>query len=212
LTYLIDDVARRHGRLRAGIAQSFVRCDDPALLAEVLASPVAEGLVLRALAPTVAISQAPFADVLARLREAGFAPAGEDSSGVIVDLRPHGARIAARRPRAQLRMPATPSDEQFENLVRELRAGDRAAKATRTDGVRADGSRASGAATMALLQLAVRVRRSVSIGYVDAAGMATNRIVEPVRVGGGQLDAFDPATGAVRHFTLHRSSSVALVD
>ncbi|MGB3663878.1 helicase-associated domain-containing protein, partial [Mycolicibacter algericus] len=30
LTYLIDDVARRHGQLRIGMAASFVRCEDPA--------------------------------------------------------------------------------------------------------------------------------------------------------------------------------------
>jgi predicted DNA-binding transcriptional regulator YafY len=78
--------------------------------------------------------------------------------------------------------------------------------------VRADGSRTSTAATMALLQLAVRVRRPVHIGYVDAQGVATQRIVEPLQVSGGQLDALDPDTGAVRHFTLHRIASVALVE
>jgi predicted DNA-binding transcriptional regulator YafY len=150
--------------------------------------------------------------VLAQLRAAGFAPAGEDSAGVIIDLRPHGARIGGRRVRSQLRVPATPTEDQLLGLVRELRAGDRASRTDKTNGVRSDGTRATGAATIALLQLAVRVGRSVNIGYVDAAGVATQRIVEPVKVGGGQLDAIDPATGVVRHFTLHRVSSVALVE
>ncbi|MFE3291824.1 helicase-associated domain-containing protein [Rhodococcus sp. NPDC059234] len=211
LTYLIDDVARRHGRLRAGIASSFVRCEDPALLAEVLSSPVAEPLALRALAPTVAISQASLAEVLEQLRAAGFAPAGEDSSGSIVDLRPRGARVSRRRQRL-VRTPSAPSDEQLASLVRALRAGERAAAVPRGEGVRSDGSRASSAATIALLQLAARVKRSVRIGYVDAQGVASERIVDPVSVGGGQLDAFDPAAGAVRRFTLHRVTSVALVD
>ncbi|KAA0021224.1 helicase-associated domain-containing protein [Antrihabitans cavernicola] len=212
LTYLIDDVSRRHGQLRAGVAESFIRCDDPALLAQVLASPVAEKLALRSLAPTVAISQATLHDVLNELRAAGFAPAGEDSSGTIVELRQRGARIAARRIRPQLRVPAMPSDEQLVSLIGELRAGERAARANRGAPVRYNGSRATGAATIALLQLAVRVRRSVSIGYVDAAGTATERIVEPIRVGGGQLEALDPATGAIRNFTLHRIAAVALVE
>jgi hypothetical protein len=212
LTYLIDDVARRHGQLRAGVALSFVRCDDPALLAEVLASSVADDLALRALAPTVAISQAPLADVLVRLRDAGFAPAGENASGAIVDVRPRGARISVRRPRAQLRTPQPPSEEQLAGLVRELRAGERAERTPRGGGVRTDGSRAGGAATVALLQLAVRARRSVRIEYIDAQGTSTKRIVEPARVGGGTLDALDPATGAIRHFTLHRIASVALID
>ena len=28
LTYLVDDVARRHGRIRVGVASSYIRCDD----------------------------------------------------------------------------------------------------------------------------------------------------------------------------------------
>ena len=212
LTYLIDDVARRHGRLRAGIAQSFVRSEDPALLAEVLAAPVAEQLALRAVAPTVAISQATLAEVLDELRAAGFSPAGEDSSGAIVDLRPRGARIAARPNTRNAWRPSLPSTVQLGQLVAELRAGELAAQAKSGRTVRSDGSRTSTAATMALLQLAVRVRRPVHIGYVDAQGVATQRIVEPLQVSGGQLNALDPVTGAVRNFTLHRIASVALVD
>src|ERR1700758_2893269 len=74
LTYLIDDVARRHGQLRIGMAASFVRCEDPALLAQAVAA-VAEKLQLRALAPTVAVSPAPIAEVLVAVRGAGVAPA-----------------------------------------------------------------------------------------------------------------------------------------
>lgn len=73
LTYLIDDVARRHGQLRIGMAASFVRCEDPALLAQAVAAPAAEDVALRTLAPTVAVSPAPIGEVLAALRAAGFA-------------------------------------------------------------------------------------------------------------------------------------------
>ncbi|MEU7630895.1 helicase-associated domain-containing protein [Nocardia sp. NPDC049220] len=212
LTYLIDDVARRHGQLRAGMAQSFVRSDDPALLAQVLSAPVASALALRAIAPTVAIAHAPLGELLEQLRAAGFAPAGEDSAGTIVDLRPRGARIAVRPGARQPYRPAPPSAEQLESLVTELRAGERAASARSGQSVRPDGTRTNTAATLALLQLAARVRRSVNIGYVDAQGVATQRVVEPLKVGNGQLDALDPVTGAVRHFTLHRIASVALLE
>src|SRR5205814_873457 len=37
MTYLVDDVARRHGGLRAGTAGAYLRSDDEALIAEVLA-------------------------------------------------------------------------------------------------------------------------------------------------------------------------------
>ncbi|WP_227998358.1 helicase-associated domain-containing protein [Nocardia australiensis] len=212
LTYLIDDVARRHGQLRAGMAQSFVRSDDPALLAQVLGAPVARTLALRAIAPSVAIAQAPLGEVLEQLRAAGFAPAGEDSGGTIVDLRPRGARIVVRPKARQPYRPTPPSTEQLELLVAELRAGERAASARYGQAVRTDGTRTSTQATLALLQLAARVRRSVNIGYVDAQGVATQRVVEPLKVGNGQLDALDPVTGAVRHFTLHRIASVALLE
>lgn len=212
LTYLIDDVARRHGRLRAGMAQSFVRSDDPALLAQVLNAPVADELALRGIAPTVAIAQAPLGELLERLRAAGFAPAGEDSAGAVLDLRPRGARIPPRAAARQGYRPTPPSHEQLERLVAELRAGERAAGARAGQSVRTDGTRTSTAATLALLQLAARVRRSVNIGYVDAKGVATQRVVEPLKVGNGQLDALDPVTGAVRQFTLHRIASVALLE
>src|SRR5205823_2976483 len=65
LSYLIDDVARRHGRLRGGTAGSFLRCDDEVLLAEVLAHPVADEFDLRRIAPTVVVSPDPLGDVLA---------------------------------------------------------------------------------------------------------------------------------------------------
>ena len=211
LSYLIDDVARRHGRLRGGVAASFVRCEDPALLAEVLSSAAAEHLALRALAPTVAISQAPLNEVMNVLGAAGFAPAGEDANGTIVDLRSRGARVPLRRTRANYRNPAVPTDEQLGRLVTELRAGDRASTAG-GQAVRSDGTRATGTATLALLQTAVKVRRSVTIGYVDAQGTASQRVVDPVGMGSGQLEAFDPATGEIRRFTLHRITSVALVD
>ncbi|MGB2947985.1 MAG: WYL domain-containing protein, partial [Rhodococcus sp. (in: high G+C Gram-positive bacteria)] len=103
-----------------------------------------------------------------------------------------------------------PTDDQLGRLVTELRAGDRASK-TSGQQVRSDGTRATGTATLALLQTAVKVKRSVTIGYVDAQGTASQRVVDPVGIGGGQLDAFDPATGEIRRFTLHRITSVALV-
>ena len=53
LSYLVDDVARRHGHLRVGAASAYVRCDDDALLAEILADKRSAALRLRRLAPTV---------------------------------------------------------------------------------------------------------------------------------------------------------------
>lgn len=210
LTYLIDDVARRHGRLRTGTAASFLRCDDETLLAEVLASAVAQELGLRALAPTVSVSTAPLAELLAGLRRAGFAPAAEDAAGAVLDLRPPGARVTLRSARRSAVAPAPATAEQREAAVRGMRAGDRAAAASTADRVVSDGSRTRGLATMALLQQAVRDEQSCWIGYVDAQGVASQRVVDPINVGGGVLEAFDPATGGLRRFALHRITTAAL--
>jgi hypothetical protein len=202
LTYLIDDVARRHGQLRVGMASSFVRCEEPALLAQVVAAPLVADVELRLLAPTVAVSHAPIGEVLARLREAGFVPAAEDSSGAIVDLRARGARVPTPPPRRAHRPPSAPSSENLHAIAAVLRKVAATPQAMRVDV----------ATAVLLLQQAAREQTDVVIGYVDAAGVATQRVVAPVAVRGGQLIAFDPATGRVRDFAIHRVTSVVSAD
>ncbi|MGZ4586840.1 MAG: WYL domain-containing protein, partial [Mycobacteriaceae bacterium] len=92
------------------------------------------------------------------------------------------------------------------------RAGDRAAAMNPANRVVTDGSRATGMATMAVLQQAARAGRSVWIGYVDAQGVASQRVVEPVSIGAGVLEGFDSAAAGIRRFSLHRITSVALAE
>ncbi|NEB85267.1 helicase-associated domain-containing protein, partial [Streptomyces anulatus] len=79
LSYLIDDVARRHGHLRIGAASAYVRCDDEAVLNEILADRRSTGLRLRRLAPTVLAAQADPGSLLEALRDMGYAPAAESA-------------------------------------------------------------------------------------------------------------------------------------
>ena len=201
LTYLIDDVARRHGQLRIGMAASFVRCEDPTLLAQ--AAVGAENLGLRVLAPTVAISQAPISEVLAVLQNAGFAPAAEDASGTIVDIRTRRARVPVPQRHRPHRPVSRPSSDTLSAVVAVLRKVTTAPFA----GVRIDP-----AVAMSLLQRAAREQDTVLIGYVDAAGVATQRVVSPIAVTGGQLIAFDSASSRARDFTIHRITSVMPAD
>jgi hypothetical protein len=203
LTYLIDDVARRHGQLRVGMATSFVRCEGPALLAQAVATPGAQQLQLRTLAPTVAVSQAPISEVLAVLRGAGFAPAAEDSSGTIVDIRARGARVPTPQHRRALRPIPRPSRETISAIVSVLRKVTAAPFAN----IRVDAATA-----MSLLHEAVRDGTTVVIGYLDAAGVATQRVVSPITLHGGQLVAFDSASGRLRDFAVHRITSVVRAD
>src|SRR6201997_1462319 len=203
LTYLIDDVARRHGQLRIGMAASFVRCEDPALLAQAVAAAEGQALSLRTLAPTVAISQAPINEVLAALQDAGFAPAAEDSTGTIVDIRARGARVPVPQRRRPHRPIPRPSGESLSAVVGVLRKVTTAPFGS----VRIDP-----AVAMSLLQHAALRQDTVVIGYVDAAGVATQRVVSPITVAGGQLVAFDSASGRAREFAIHRITSVVRTD
>ncbi len=203
LSYLIDDVARRHGRLRGGAAASFLRCDDEALLTELQAHPVAARVGLRRLAPTVLVSPVPLAELLDELRSAGFTPVAEDAEGQVLDLRAGARRAPARTPTAQrpVVLP-TLSDEQLAALVRGVRAGDDVAGAPR--GSARAARHVSTAATLQLLQGAAHAGNSVWIGYVDSHGIASRRIVRPVNVGGGMLEGFDRSRGELWRFPLHR--------
>ncbi|WP_189208623.1 helicase-associated domain-containing protein [Actinokineospora fastidiosa] len=212
LTYLIDDVARRHGRLRGGAAACFLRCDDPALLAEVAASPAALGLRLRRIAPTVLVSPVPLLEVLEELRAAGFAPAAEGADGQIVDLRPAGRRVAAppraaQRPAASRQVDA----ETLTELVRGMRLGDQAvsARAGRTVTAGA-GLGGNSAQTVALLSEAVRARQRVVVSLVDAHGVASRHVIQPVRVGAGVVEG--TAGEQTHRLPLHRISAVSLVE
>ena len=203
LTYLIDDVARRHGQLRVGMASSFVRCEDPALLAQAVAAPAVERLDVRVLAPTVAVSQAPIGELLGALRTAGLAPAAEDASGTIVDIRARGARVTPPgRPR-RYRPAPTPTAQTLGAIVAVLRRMAQMPSAT---------TKLDAAAAISLLQDAALEQTSVVVGYVDAAGVATQRVVAPINVRGGQLTAYDPAAGRVREFAIHRVRSVVPAD
>ncbi len=203
LSYLIDDVARRHGQLRIGMAASFVRCEDPTLLAQAAATSAAEHVQLRVLAPTVAISHAPIGEVLAALQTAGFAPAAEDATGTIVDIRSRRARVAAQPQRRPHRPITRPSQDTLTAVVAVLR---KVGSAPFAD-VRIDP-----AVAMSVLQRAAQEGATMVIGYVDAAGVATQRVVSPVAVVGGQLVAFDSASGRAREFAIHRITSVVSAD
>ncbi|HEY5049895.1 MAG TPA: helicase-associated domain-containing protein, partial [Acidothermaceae bacterium] len=96
LSYLIDDVARRHGRIRIGLAGSYVRCDDDGLLNEVLADRRVESLRLRRLAPSVLVSPLTPERVAERLREVGYAPAAESPDGALLLRRPDAGRAPSR--------------------------------------------------------------------------------------------------------------------
>lgn len=213
LTYLVDDVARWHGRLRGGAVSCFLRSDDEVLLSEVLAHSAAEELGLRRIAPTVMVSSLPLAEVLDGLRAAGFSPAAEDAGGAVVDLGPKGRRTEPRLRRGTRdagRVVDRSPTNRAEELVERLRAGDRLAGVRDSVAGRRELTGATG--NLASLQEAVREGRTVWIGYVDAHGVAGDRVLAPVSVGGGYVEGRDALDGELRRIQLHRITSIAPVD
>ncbi|MEU4147170.1 helicase-associated domain-containing protein [Streptomyces parvulus] len=215
LTYLIDDVARRHGRLRVGAASAYVRCDDDATLDEILADRRGAGLGLRRLAPTVLAAQADPAALLEGLRAMGFAPAAESAAGDVVIARADARRTPPRAaPEPVPDGPPAPDDTLLAAAIRAVRAGDLASTAPRkpgTEGGAPGGElpRTGAAETLATMQAAVLTGEALWIGYVNAEGAASQRVIAPIRVEGGFVTAYDHTADEVRTYPLHRVTGVA---
>jgi XPB/Ssl2-like helicase family protein len=94
LTYLVGDVARRHGQVRLGSTCSYVRFEDPALAIEVARAKRTEKLEFQQIAPTVLVSDHTADKVLAVLRGAGYMPVQESGQGAVVRA-PIGRQRAA---------------------------------------------------------------------------------------------------------------------
>ncbi|GAA3735804.1 helicase-associated domain-containing protein [Micromonospora maritima] len=224
LTYLVDDVARKHGGLRVGSAGGYVRSDDEALLTEVQSDRRLEALAFRRLAPTVLVTPYQVNRMLLALRDAGYAPVPEDASGATVLARPKTRRAPARTPvpgRAvdPLATPKLPMPRLL-GVVEQIRRGDAAARAARRAPAVVRGGTPPGGPTpvpghgdaLAVLQQAVRDRALVWVGYVDAHGATASRLVRPVSIGAGYLRAEDDRTEMLHTFALHRITAAVLEE
>jgi hypothetical protein len=203
LSYLVDDTARRHGLLRAGTATSYLRCDDETLVAEVAADQRCAALRLRRIAPTVLVSGVGAGALIDGLRAAGYAPVGERPDGTV--------EVLGRQPVRASRSiaPAYPEQRADEKgaarIVASLRAGDTAARVITRE-------RGGVSTTLALLESAAAGGSSVVLGYVNAQGQSSRRVVEPRMVNGGLLTAYDHKSQEDRSFALHRITEVQILD
>ncbi|MCW2902471.1 MAG: hypothetical protein JWO67_4736 [Streptosporangiaceae bacterium] len=213
LTYLIEDVGRRHGHLRVGIASSYVRTDDAAVLDELMADRRAVALRLHRLAPTVIASRLARPELLDALRSMGFAPVAESAEGGVVITRPDAHR--AERSAALYQDTAAETARLSVDgsvivaAVRALRAGEEAARLLPPT---AAPPRTPSMATVDELRGAMERGARVWIGYLDQQGQASSRIVEPARVEGGFLTAYDATRASVQRFALHRITGIAEVE
>ncbi len=203
LAYLVDDTARRHGRLRVGGAGVYVRSDDPTELDTLLADSSLAALRLRRLAPTVALSDAPADVVLAKLRSGHRAPLLEDAEGRSAETAPP-VRRAAPRP-VPLTAVSSLGATEATAVVAAVRAGERARQARPATGQPATGP----ARLVEELRDAADDGRTLWLAYLDETGTVSERVVDPVSVDGGRLTAYDHRSGRTRSFALHRISRIA---
>ncbi|WP_210650157.1 helicase C-terminal domain-containing protein [Nocardioides sp. SYSU D00065] len=203
LEFLVDDVARTFGSVRVGHAEAFLRADDEAALAALVHDPRARTLGLRLLAPTVAISTSPIDVLLPRLRELGAAPVVEAADGTVRVSRPDLQRARPRRGRRPAGALEARQAAQVQAVATAIRAGDRAgaSRPTLTDATTPSGA-------LAALREAIESGSTVVIGYVDNHGASGERVVEPRRLDGGRLSAYDLRADDVREFAVHRITGV----
>ncbi len=209
LAYLVADVGRRFGIVRVGAATSYVRSDDPALLAEVLQARATTKLRLRALAPTVLVSPADAATVTSTLQAAGYLPAHEAADGSLLLARPPARRLPVRpapawRPAAapepakvvaELRMKplAPPPPPVFEMPLPGTRSAVRPADIARTP-----------MAVRYVLGQACEEFWLVRMAYLSTSGGGSELTVEPVDIDARHLYATCFPDGDERRFVVDR--------
>lgn len=213
LEYLIRDIARRHGRVRVGRAGSYIRAEDPSLLAELVSDKRCAKLGLRTLAPTVLAAAADPDEVLTVLRDVGVAPASEGPDGELLVRRVVALRSGPRPlPRPVTGEPPAPGPVLLGAAVQLVRSGDEdvaALELRRAQSPSAPPLPAMDPTTsLALLREAAGDRRPVWIGYVDAEGSPRRQLVEPLGIDGGRVTALEPG-GGVRSYSVHRITGVA---
>ncbi|WP_194899202.1 helicase-associated domain-containing protein [Catenulispora pinisilvae] len=201
LEYLIDDIARRHGTVRAQAVACCLRSDDTALLAEIAAERRLRGLGLRLLAPTVLASDQPLDQTLAALRTAGFAPLSEAADGTPIiervqarraPAKPKAAKVVSlRSARAQVpeprqaSRPPSPTDPSV--LAKQLLAGPDFALTAPNPILHAVSGHARDLTTAEakILAHAIDNHLPVTIEYVNRQGGTSTRTIENIQLAGG---------------------------
>ena len=214
LDYLISDVAKRHGRLRVGNISAYIRCEDQTLITQILSDKKLEQLPLRRIAPEVLVCDHDAKEIITILRGAGYLPAAESNSGVLLlGPRLNRAKVRPRPPRIIGEI-EPPTAETLSAALRSIRVGERSSakqSALREIASNALGTlpRTTANETLELLNRFIGEARTLSIGYADNNGAATHRIVDPLSISAGSLIARDHGSGEVQSFRIPRITGVA---
>ena len=214
LEYLIADVAKKHGKLRVGNTSSFIRCEDTALISQIMNDKKLEILALRRIAPEVVICDMDATDAMRVLRECGYLPAGESANGMILTGPKTNRALTKPRPPRVIGEVEIPDIENLKTAIRALRTGEKSTyRQTRLRQVASEAlgqlPRTTANETMEILNQFIIDEKTLSIGYADNNGGVTHRIIDPIRISAGALVARDHATGEVQSFRIPRITGVA---
>jgi hypothetical protein len=214
LAYLIADVAKKHGKLRVGNTSSFIRCEDTALISQIMNDKKLEILALRRIAPEVIICDMDATDAMRVLRECGYLPAGESANGMILTGPKTNRALTKPRPPRVIGEVEIPDTESLMTAIRTLRTGEKSTfRQTRLRQVASEAlgqlPRTTANETMEILNQFIIDEKTLSIGYADNNGGVTHRIIDPIRISAGALIARDHATGEVQSFRIPRITGVA---
>ena len=214
LEYLIADVAKKHGKLRVGNTSSFIRCEDTALISQIMNDKKLEILALRRIAPEVVICDMDATDAMRLLRECGYLPAGESANGMILTGPRSNRSLTKPRPPRVIGEVEIPDTETLKTAIRALRTGEKSTyRQTRLRQVASEAlgqlPRTTANETMEILNQFIIDEKTLSIGYADNNGGVTHRIIDPIRISAGALIARDHATGEVQSFRIPRITGVA---
>ena len=214
LEYLITDVAKKHGKLRVGNTSSCIRCEDTALISQIMNDKKLEILALRRIAPEVVICDMDATDAMRLLRECGYLPAGESANGMILTGPKSNRALTKPRPPRVIGEVEIPDTESLKTAIRTLRTGEKSTyRQTRLRQVASEAlgqlPRTTANETMDILNQFIVDEKTLSIGYADNNGGVTHRIIDPIRISAGALIARDHATGEVQSFRIPRITGVA---
>ncbi len=204
LEYLINDVSKRHGRLRVGVGSSYIRCEDEGLIQQIVHDKQLEDIHIRKLAPQVLISDTDLHDLVNALRDAGYLPAIENETGILVSA--PAIRRAKSRPKPPRIVgdPTSPTPTLITAAVKALRAGDKAT-ANKPKAL----PRTTANETLDILNQYIEEQASLTIGYADNNGGVTQKLIDPISISLGTLVARDHGTGEVAYFRIPRITGVA---
>ncbi|WP_133851875.1 helicase-associated domain-containing protein [Labedaea rhizosphaerae] len=204
LEYLVNDTARRHGRVRVRATRSCLVADE-AMVAEIAGTRSLAKLKLVRAAPTVLTSPLEPDRVLDSLRAAGFFPVVEDATGAVVVERVTG-HLSDTDPIDPPR-PTLDASELARRLVADPN-GDHA-KVSRAERTLAGLNPRLDDAELALLAHAIEHRDDVVISYRNKEGNRTIRRIRPIRLWDRWMESYCHLRGADREFTVANIEAVS---